>query len=99
VTAFTFQIQDSAYVSVTGADQYCGQPVNVQRLLENQMNRYPTTQLMTIEEAQQLSDLDTSHEANKERRRMWAWQSVDAVMSQTVDEETLDKMESLRLRK
>jgi hypothetical protein len=54
---------------------------------------------MTIEEAQQLSDLDTSHEANKERRRMWAWQSVAAAMSQTVDEETLDKMESLRLRK
>ena len=55
--------------------------------------------MLTIEEAQQLSDLDTSHAADKERRRMWAWQSVDAAMSQRVDEETLDKMASLRLRK
>jgi hypothetical protein len=73
--------------------------MNVQRLLENQMNRYATTRLMTIDEAKQLSDLDTSHAADKERRRMWAWQSVDAAMSQSVDEDTLDKMSSLRLRK
>jgi hypothetical protein len=73
--------------------------MHVQRLLENQMNRYATTRLMTIEEAQQLSDLDTSHAADKERRRMWAWQNVEAAMSQSVTEETLDKMASLRLRK
>jgi hypothetical protein len=63
------------------------------------MNRYPTSQLMTVEEAQRLSDLETSHAENEKRRRMWAAHSVEAVMSQTVSDETLDKMESLRLRK
>lgn len=63
------------------------------------MNRDVTTRMMTIEEAQRLSDLSTSHEADKERRRMWAWQSVQAAMAQRVDDETLDKMESLRLRR
>jgi hypothetical protein len=63
------------------------------------MNRYPTEQLMTIEEAQRLSDPHTSREAEEQRRRIWAWQNVAAAMSQTIDDETLDKMESLRLRK
>jgi hypothetical protein len=63
------------------------------------MNRYVTEQLMTIEEAQRLSDPQTSREANEERRRVWAWQTVASAMSQTVSDETLDKMESLRLRK
>jgi hypothetical protein len=63
------------------------------------MNRYPTEQLMTIEEAQRLSDPHTSREAEEQRRRVWAWQNVAAAMSQTIDEETLGKMESLRLRK
>ncbi len=62
------------------------------------MNRYPTSQLMTVEEAQRLSDLETSHAENEKRRRMWASHSVEAMMSQTVSEETLDKMESLRTR-
>lgn len=62
------------------------------------MNRYPTEQLMTIEEAQRLSDPRTSREAEEQRRRMWAWQNVAAAMSQKIDDETLDKMESLRLR-
>ena len=61
------------------------------------MNRYPTEQLMTIEEAQRLSDPHTSREAEEQRRRMWAWQNVAAAMSQKIDDETLDKMESLRL--
>lgn len=63
------------------------------------MNRYPTEQLMTIEEAQRLSDPHTSREAEEQRRRIWAWQNIAAAMSQTIDDETLDKMESLRLRK
>ena len=63
------------------------------------MNRYPTEQLMSIEEAQRLSDPHTSREAEEQRRRIWAWQNVAAAMSQTIDDETLDKMESLRLRK
>jgi siroheme synthase (precorrin-2 oxidase/ferrochelatase) len=62
------------------------------------MNRYPTERLMTVEEAQRLSDLETSHAENEKRRRMWAWQSVAGAMAQTVDDETLDKMEALRLR-
>ena len=61
------------------------------------MNRYPTEQLMTIEEAQRLSDPHTSREAEEQRRRIWAWQNVAAAMSQKIDDETLDKMESLRL--
>lgn len=63
------------------------------------MNRYPSEQLMTIEEAKRLSDLETSHAENEKRRRIWAWQNVEGVMSQNVSDETLDKMESLRLRK
>jgi hypothetical protein len=63
------------------------------------MNRYTSTRLMTIEEAQALSEPSTSHEAHEERRRIWAWQNVQAAMSQTVTDETLEKMESLRLRK
>ncbi|NLG76798.1 MAG: hypothetical protein GX535_11205 [Xanthomonadaceae bacterium] len=61
------------------------------------MNRFATSQLMTIEEAQRLSDLETSHAENEKRRRIWASHSVEAVMSQDVSEETLDNMESLRL--
>jgi len=53
---------------------------------------------MTVEEAQRLSDLETSHAENEKRRRMWASHSVEAMMSQTVSEETLGKMESLRTR-
>lgn len=62
------------------------------------MNRFPTKQLMTIEEAQRLSDPRTSREED-ERRRQWSWQSVEGALSQQVSEEVLDKMESLRLRK
>ena len=62
------------------------------------MNREVRPQLMTIEEAQRLSDPHTSREAEEQRRRVWAWQNVAAAMAQTIDDETLDKMESLRLR-
>lgn len=61
------------------------------------MNRDVTTRLMTIEEAQRLSELSTSYEADKERRRLWAWQNVQAAMARTVDDETIEKMASLRL--
>jgi len=63
------------------------------------MNRYVATQLMTIEEAKSLSDPHTSREANEERRRIWAWQTVAGAMSMTIDDEQLDKMAALRLRK
>jgi hypothetical protein len=63
------------------------------------MNRYVAPQMMTIEEAQRLCDPHTSREANEERRRIWAWQSIAGAMSMTVDDEQLDKMAALRLRK
>lgn len=63
------------------------------------MTRYLTERLMTVEEAQRLSDPHTSREENEKRRRPWSWQSVEGAMSQTVSDETLDRMESLRLRK
>jgi hypothetical protein len=63
------------------------------------MNRYTTERLMTIEEAMALSNPSTSREAEEKRQRVWAWQSVEAAMSQTVSDEAIAKMESLRLRK
>ena len=63
------------------------------------MNRYVAPQMMTIEEAQRLCDPHTSREANEERRRIWAWQTIAGAMSMTVDDEQLDKMAALRLRK
>lgn len=63
------------------------------------MNRYRTERLMTIEEAQRLSELETSREENEKRRHMWAWQNVADAMAQHVSDESLDRMESLRLRR
>jgi hypothetical protein len=63
------------------------------------MNPYISEQLMTIEEAQRLSDPHTSREANEERRRIWAWQTIANAMSMTIDDEQLDRMASLRLGK
>ncbi|MFL6550198.1 MAG: hypothetical protein ACJ8OJ_16010 [Povalibacter sp.] len=48
---------------------------------------------MTIEEAMQLSDPRTSHEANHERRRQqWAWQTIAGAMSMTITDEQFEKM-------
>jgi len=64
------------------------------QLLERDMNRYPQQQLMTIEEAQRLSDPQTSHEANEQRRRMWSWQTVAGAMGQQeITDELLDRLE------
>lgn len=63
------------------------------------MNRYTSTRLMTIEEAQALSDPHTTREAEEKRRQRWAWQTVEAAMAQDVSDEALDQMEALRLRK
>ncbi|HLS80695.1 MAG TPA: hypothetical protein VK025_04765 [Steroidobacter sp.] len=52
-----------------------------------------TEQLMTVEEAQRLSDPHTSREANEQRRRIWAWQSVAGAMAQTVTDEQIEQME------
>lgn len=62
------------------------------------MNRVTSVRLMTIEEAQGLSDLQTSHET-EQRRKMWAWQSVGNAMAQTISDEQIDHMEALSRRK
>lgn len=59
------------------------------------MNRYaayPATQLMTIEEAKLLSSLAGCEVRREERQRarVWSWQSVEGALSQTVTDEQLD---------
>lgn len=66
------------------------------------MNRYhpypstgmPATQLMTIEEAKLLSSVEGCEVRREERQRarVWSWQSVEGAMSQTVSEEQLDRI-------
>lgn len=63
------------------------------------MNRYLNEQLMTVEEAQRLSDPHFSHEANEQRRRLWAWRSVADVMAQTISDSDLERLEKLTLPK
>lgn len=49
--------------------------------------------LMTVEEAMQLSYGESSLDARKrERESIWAWQSVEGVMSQQVSEEAVDRV-------
>jgi hypothetical protein len=64
------------------------------------MNRYVNEPaLMTLEEAQRLSDPRTSREANEERRRIWAWQSVEGLLAQSISDEQIERMEQLARRK
>jgi hypothetical protein len=61
------------------------------------MNRYhpqATTQLMTIEEAKHLSTLEGCEIRREERQRarVWSWQSVEGAMSQTISDEQIDEM-------
>ena len=64
------------------------------------MNRYVNEPaLMTLEEAQRLSDPRTSREANEERRRIWAWQSVEGLLAQSISDEQIQRMEQLARRK
>ena len=60
----------------------------------NRYHPYPATQLMTIEEAKLLSSVEGCEVRREERQRarVWSWQSVDGAMSQTVSEEQLDRM-------
>jgi hypothetical protein len=54
------------------------------------MVRYPTEQLMTVEEAERLSELQTKRERRKQQPRqpsLWVWQSVDGALAQTATEE------------
>jgi hypothetical protein len=59
------------------------------------MNRYPSEQLMTVEEAERLSELHTGRNRRKQPVRqpsLWAWQSVSGALEQTVTEEQVDEM-------
>jgi hypothetical protein len=53
---------------------------------------YPATQLMTIEEAQRLSTLEGCElrREEKQRARMWSWQSVEGAMSQSISDEQIE---------
>lgn len=67
------------------------------------MNRYPTEQLMTVEEAERLSELHTGRQRRKQPARqpsLWAWQSLSGALTQTVTAEQVDKMmQTLRQRR
>ena len=64
------------------------------------MNRYPSEQLMTVEEAERLSELHTGRNRRKPPARqpsLWAWQTVAGALEQTVTEEQVDQtMRTLR---
>ena len=64
------------------------------------MNRYPSEQLMTVEEAERLSELHTGRNRRKRPARqpsLWAWQTVCGALEQTVTEELVDQtMRTLR---
>jgi hypothetical protein len=64
------------------------------------MNRYPSAQLMTVEEAERLSELHTGRERRKRPTQqpiLWAWQSVAGALAQTVTEDQVDEvMRTLR---
>jgi hypothetical protein len=64
------------------------------------MNRYPSEQLMTVEEAERLSELHTGRERRKRSTQqpiLWAWQSVSGALAQTVSEDQVDEvMRTLR---
>jgi hypothetical protein len=59
------------------------------------MVRYPTEQLMTVEEAERLSELHTGRKRRKQPVRqpsLWAWQSVSGALEQTVTEERMQSI-------
>ena len=59
------------------------------------MVRYPTEQLLTVEEAERVSELHTGRTRRKQQPRqpsLWAWQSVSGALEQTVTESQVDEM-------
>jgi hypothetical protein len=66
------------------------------------MYRYPTEQLMTVDEAERLSRLEQpgmGRDRREERPSIWAWQTVSGAMSQAVSEEQVDQMMKMLRRK
>ena len=64
------------------------------------MYRNPSEQLMTVEEAERLSELHTGRDRRKQPARqpsLWAWQSVSGALEQTVTDSQVDEvMRTLR---
>ena len=59
------------------------------------MVRYPTEQLMTVAEAERLSELHTGRTRRKQQPRrpsLWAWQSGSGALEQTVTEAQIDSI-------
>lgn len=59
------------------------------------MYRYPSEQLMTVEEAERLSELHTGRQRRKQPARqpsLWAWQSLSGALTQTVTEERVVRL-------
>ena len=55
---------------------------------------HPATQLMTIEEAQRLSTLEGCElrHQEKQRARLWSWQTVEGAMSQSISDEQIERL-------
>ena len=61
------------------------------------MNRYPSEQLMTVEEAERRLILLTLEHTPARQPSLWAWQTVAGALEQTVTEEQVDQtMRTLR---
>ena len=61
------------------------------------MYRYPSEQLMTVEEAERLSELHTGRQRRKQPARqpsLWAWQSLSGALTQTVTEEQVVRLKT-----
>jgi hypothetical protein len=59
------------------------------------MYRCPTEQLLTVEEAERLSELHTGRTRRKQQPRqpsLWVWQSVSGALEQTVTEAQIDSI-------
>lgn len=59
------------------------------------MYRYPSEQLMTVEEAERLSELHTGRQRRKQPARqpsLWVWQSLSGALTQTVTEERVVRL-------
>ena len=56
-------------------------------------------QLMTVEEATRLSYGDSSRDSHTERQSIWAWQTVEGVLSGEVSDEVVSRMMARSSRK
>lgn len=65
------------------------------------MNRYLTERLMTVAEAAALSHSAAPHYGTSDERRpsIWAWQTVEGALAQTVSDEQVDRMVRARRAK